>query len=184
MLSPQVIDLARDSVFAFDGDNIIDNTTQVKIGVDDHQEIPIIVTFFNLYDNSTCSPVETFISYVLALDIWVVGVENNLDTVLVDRTKYVGLVQESGTANNMRQFKINEFCVDNQSFEDVLMRLPYQVEIDVPGGSFIRWYDTEAHFGNTDFIMFEANAYEGGVGTTYATDASRVTHRGPVHVYP
>jgi hypothetical protein len=80
----------------------------------------------------------------------------------------------------MREFKINEFCIDNDSFEDTWMRLPYQVEI---ANNQIRWYDTVAHFDNPTYCKFVADIYEGGVGTTYATSASSVTHRGPIVPY-
>jgi len=116
-------------------------------------------------------------SYNASADFWTINV-SDVASVLRDRDKYVGLVKENGgVAHNMRDFKIDEFCVDNDGFEATWMRLPYQVEINEIGGTaFIRWYAT-AYIGDP---LYEAPAYQGGVGTTCATTPANVTHRGAI----
>lgn len=174
------ISSSTDSVLAFDGDNVIDDTTQETLGVDDElTSIVVNVDLFDLMSNSACATVSGItMTYHAASDFWTINVYD-IASILTDRHKYVGLIsQPDPKADNMRSFKIKEFCTDNDSFEEVWMRLPYQVEIG-GGTAYIRWYPyTDLDFSSSP--IFEAPAYQGGTGVTYATSAANVTHRGAV----
>ncbi len=182
MKSPQVINAASlisllnpDSVLAFDGESVIDNTTQLPIT---SSPIGVTLSFFDLTLGSAVVDVTADMTYQSASKFWTVNL-SDINTpgvpLLLDRHKYVGMVSEiTPQPNNMRDFKIQEFTVDNDSFEGILMRLPYQVEVS-GGEAWIRWYDSVDNFNDPLHIIYEAAAYEGGVGTTFATDPSRVT---------
>jgi len=74
-----------------------------------------------------------------------------------------------------------EFAVDRDGLELILMKLPYQIEVGESDAYFV-WYEA-GHIGEISYKEYIAPAYEGGVGTTFATDPSRVTHRGEVTRY-
>ena len=180
MKTPQVINLLEDSVLAFDGDSVIDNTTQIALGSGyGIVSITVNVYIWDLMTNTspgTATAIE--MAYLGDVDMWSIDIAD-IAGMFTDRHKYVARIVETPSVVNMRAFKINEFCIDNDSLEATTMRLPYQVEIG-GGQAWIRWYDSTADFSNPSLIKFQAAAYEGGVGTTYATDTSRVTHRGAV----
>lgn len=185
MKNPQVLNIngtSLDSVLAFDGDNVIDDTDQETIGID--KGISTIYVNVYLYDLMPFSPIVSVenvtMTYSAEVDFWIISV-NDIKSVLIDRHKYVGLIIEYPTSDpliNMRQFKIKEFCVDNDSFEDTWMHLPYQVEVGAT--TMIRWYGAEDFSGDP---LFEAPAYQGGTGLVYATSAANVTHRGAIVPY-
>jgi hypothetical protein len=79
-------------------------------------------------------------------------------------------------------FKLEEFCVDNDGLEQTLMNLPYEVVI-TPSAAWYIWYDLDSHIGDVSYALYKAPAYKDGVGTTYATDALEITHRGAVIKY-
>jgi hypothetical protein len=177
MKNPQVINLLEDSVLVFDGDNVIDNTDQQTIGRDKVlSEIIVDITFYDLIAGEIKTTIENVtMTYESLIDFWTIDVAD-VSSTLEDRHKYVALINEhSGGTVNMREFKIKEFAVDNDSFEDTWMRLPYQIELS-PTPKII-WYDTIDPLGTP---KFEALAYQGGEGTTPATSASTITHRGPI----
>ena len=186
MKAPQVINISTvsllnpDSVMAFDGDSIIDDTTQVPIT---SGSISIQLDLFDITIGSALSSVETTMSYQSGSKFWTTDIATLMVlTSLYDRHKYVGRVSElSPYSKNMREFKIMEFAIDNESFDSILALLPYQVEIG-GGVAKINWYDSVSNFGDSEHIIYTADAYEGGTGTTYAQDPSRVTHRGAVTV--
>jgi hypothetical protein len=176
MKHPQVINLLDDSVMAFSADNVIDDTTQDEI---DGGTYPTISVDLNLYDLMTNAPVaisSITMTYRSLSDFWTIDIAD-VSSMLTDRHKYVGTVSEDGATANMRNFKVLEFAVDNDGLEDTLMRLPYQIEIG--GTSDFVWYNV-GQLGVGGQERYTAPAYEGGTGTTYATDPSRVTHRGAV----
>ena len=182
MKNPQVINLNEDSVLAFDGDSIIDDTDQLPLALADPKghgltdPISIEIYFYDLIAGELVIPVDTTMVYNPHTDFWMVDV-STLTSYLEDRIKYVGRVVEIGSTNNMRPFKIDEFCVDNDSFEATWMRLPYQVETNLEfGEAYIRWYADTAF----TTLLFQAQAYQGGTGTIYATTPANVTHRGPI----
>jgi len=115
----------------------------------------------------------------------------NGGTVFMDRNKYVARVSETAVIAGMREFSLEEFSVEKESFEDALMRMPFEVfaPAALGGNMYFVWYDTDAHQQIVDvttrltYAKYKAPAYEGGSGTTYATDASRVTHRGAIVAY-
>jgi hypothetical protein len=183
MRFPQVINLLQDAVMAFDGDTVIDDTDQVPLGSGKSITLALVdVDVYDLMSNSHAgTAMGLTMTYRSSVDFWTIDIVDLYNAgILQDKRKYVARVSESsGGTVNMRDFKVDEFCVDNDSLEDVLMKLPYQVEI-ADGEAWIRWYDYTANFGNPASIKYSAQAYEGGVGTTFATDPSRVTHRGPV----
>lgn len=183
MRNPQVINTNLDAIIVVDGENVIKDSDQSYLsgGVWAGANITVNITLLNISTglSSTVIVGETLI-YDSASDFWYVDlVGTGTPTLLAtfnanDRTKFVARVVENSTASDMRPFKFTEFVIDNDSFEDTWMRLPYQVVISAT--SKIIWYE------DTTWAvpLFEAEVYQDGVGTTSATDASRVTHRGPI----
>lgn len=179
MKQPQVINLNSDKVIAIDGNDVIYDSgvnIQKPIGLTGPTaSIAIQIAWWDLTSNSSLLTASSTMSYQSAADIWTIDLTTI--TVLNDRHKYIGNVTCTDSSL-MRALKLSEFSVDNDGFEDTWMRLPYQVEIGTP--SYIKWYDTVAHFGNPTYCQYYALAYQNGTGTTAATDPSKVTHRGPI----
>jgi len=186
MKFPQVINLETDAVMVFNGDSVINDTDQLPLGTD-HSVTSIDVNFKLLSlksggELSTSSPIT--MTYESTLDYWSIRI-SDLKTQVgflfsdTDKTKYVGRVtEEAGGTDDMRAFKIEEFAIDNESFTDVWMDLPYQIEIGVTE-SWMVWYE-DGYINTAGYEKFKAPAYEDGIGTTYATDPARVTHRGAI----
>ena len=178
MKTPQVINLNEDTVMAFDGDNVIDDTDQLPIGTNhsgSYIQVDLIV--FDIISGMSDIVEDIRMTYQSGIDFWTINI-SDISSVLTDRRKYVARINGNiADENNMRSFKIKEFCIDNDSFEAVSMRLPYQVEIGTP--SMIRWYAaSDTYFAGDP--LFEAPAYQGGTGTVSATSAANVTHRGAI----
>lgn len=176
MKSPQVINLLEDSVMAFDGANVIDNTTQLPI--DSFGFMLIKLQLIDLMTGTDISFDAPIVYHSLSKH-WTLDLAD-LTTVLTDRHKYIGSVVDNDPGTqNMRTFQLSEFAIDNDSFEQAWMRLPYQIEIG-GGETWMYWYDDIANFGNPANRKFKAQSYMGGSGTTYATSPDKVTHRGPI----
>lgn len=184
MKNAQVINIGGsypDSVLAFDGSTVIKDTAPneqepISTLIPAVTAIQVDIDLYDLMDGSHILVEDVTMDYDSIVDYWTVSIAD-VEADLMDRHKYVGVVSEHGSSVGMRKFKIEEFCVDNESLEEVWMSLPYQVEIGTE--SFIRWYEKD----DSDFSgdpLFEAPAYQGGVGTDYATSPSSVTHRGAV----
>lgn len=186
MKNAQVINIAGafpDSVLAFNGDDVIDDTDQLPLA-SKHiytDDINVVIYFYDLMGGYPRVSNTVVMKYNTNTDYWLITIADVIEyAVLEDRHKYVGQIVKYDGDSNMRSFKLEEFCVDNDQFEDTWMNLPYQIEID--GTSYIRWYAK----GDSDFSetpLFEAPAYQGGTGTTYATSAANVTHRGAITPY-
>ena len=177
MKFPQVLnintsDAKSDAVISFNGDDIIDDTDQLTLGIDKGiSSVSVLIGFYNLTTGSYVSaPGLLTMSYVGSVDMWTIPV-SGFASVLTDKTKYTALVTESVTSHNMRSFKMNEFVVDNEIVE----RGPFEIDC-VSSPSKIIWYSDTA--GGT--AVAEAEIYEGGTGTTEATSPEKVTHRGPI----
>lgn len=83
-----------------------------------------------------------------------------------------------GDSQNMRSFVLEEFVIDDGGFENVLMKLPFDIT-NVSGTLHMVWYDAP---GGTP--LYKAPVFQGGAGfSTPATDASNVTHRGAIVDY-
>ena len=179
-MNQQAIDLLRDTVISIDGYSVIDETDQETLGIyHGISSVPVAIDLWDTVSNSHVGPVNATMTYQTTVDWWTIDVAD-IASSLADRHKYVAnITEQSPYTNNMRAFKIHEFYVDNESFEATLMRLPFQIEI-AGGEAWVRWYETTGDFGTPANAVYKAPAYEGGVGTTYATDPSRVTHRGAV----
>jgi hypothetical protein len=178
MKNPQVINLNEDYVLAFDGDNVIDDTDQLPLGTSHSiSSVQVDVVVYDVMAEMTSSVINITMTYQPKVDFWTISL-SDISTILIDRRKYIGLIAGNiADENNMRKFKIKEFCIDNDSFEATWMRLPYQVEIGTP--SMIRWYAASdpTYSGSP---LFEAHAYQGGTGNISATSAANVTHRGSI----
>lgn len=180
MISPQVINLNSDSVMAFNGYDVIDNTTQLPIRESDISSLLVNITFHDLMSNSSFV-IESVVMTWQTVNFWTINIDDLSN--LVDLRKYVGKISpHPDEAANLRTFYIPEFVIDNNSFEDTVMRMPYEIVIDGMQAHF-QWYDSIDDFGNLSLCKYRAPAYEGGTGTTYATDPSRVTHRGKMERY-
>lgn len=182
MVHAQVINPYKDSVLAFDGYTVINDTTQQELGRElTVSEILVDINFWDLMDNSNVSVGPVTMTYHETVDFWTVDIADVINS-LTDMHKYVGRVMESDPApNNMRAFKILEFTIYYDDLENTLFALPYEIVIG-EGTAKFQWYEV-GHMGESDHILYIADAYEGGVGTTYATHPSRVTHRGPITKY-
>lgn len=175
MKVPQVLNTGIDTVIAINGDNIINDSTQQKITA---ATIQVDVAVLNLKTNTVTTVTNITMTRNATVDVYTLNV-SDLTSALTDRVGYIALVSENGGATNMRAFKFEDFSQDNDSFESVWMRLPYRVNIG-GGQAWIEWHE-DTTYSN---MLFRARAYEGGTGTTDATLPERVTHRGPIEVYP
>jgi len=181
MVLPQVINLNRDKIIGFDSIDIISDADQIPLAESPHSltSIPTLWTFWDLMDNSLLGyPTSVTLTYRSDVDGWFALMTEVAMASLVDRNKYFVKVSSTGPAG-MRSFKILELSVENDSFEDTIMRLPYEVKVD-GGECWILWYDDVSNFGTPSSVQFKAAAYQNGTGTTFATDPSKVTHRGPI----
>lgn len=195
MKNPQVISVAgpsADTVLVVWGKNVIkDSGVEEQVPLAE-LSVPITsvvvdVVVFNVTNGSTvgtsASVTMTYESNSKFWKIPLAGGTPAISTLFTDHSKYVARVFEhAGGTADMREFSLDEFAVDNDLFELTLARLPYEVCINnrYPGQSWMVWYDSVTNFGNLTFAKYRARVYEGGIGTTDATDASRVTHRGPI----
>ena len=110
-------------------------------------------------------------TYSADTDFWTIDI-SDFNTPLIERHKYVGTISEhSGGSANMRNVKMLEFAYEEDGLELTLMRLPYEVVVGTSDAFFI-WYEV-GHIGEDSYKLYIAPAYEGGVGTTYASDPSR-----------
>jgi len=188
MKYPQTISISgdnADAVMAVWGEDVIDDNpddSQAPMG-DTVSLINIDINLYDLTSNAGIALAGIAMTYDSDSKFWLIPCASGttLGDALTDRHKYVARVSDSSGsgAGCMREFSLEEFAVDNDSFEEMLARLPYQVEIDTPQ-SYIVWYDSDSNIGIAGNEMYKAPIYEGGVGTTSATDASRVTHRGAI----
>lgn len=180
MRFPQVINTLLDNVMAIDGAVVIDDTTQLPLGPS-VTTIDVDIHLLNINDNSHVSSLNKTMTYNSNVDHWTIDMVD-IASILLDQKKYVGFINENaGSSENMRTFKLIEFAVDIDGLELTLMRLPFELVIGESDAFYI-WYE-DGHIGEPAYKMFTAPAYEGGVGTIYATDTSRVTHRGAVTRY-
>jgi hypothetical protein len=181
MVSAQVVNLFNDKTMAFDGYTVIRDDDQLELGREvEVATIQVDVNLWDLIDGSNSSVEDITMTYQVETDFWTIDVSDVVN-ILVEKHKYVGQVSEHENVVDMRNFKILEFSVYDDILENTLATLPYEI---VPGGgstSFI-WYE-DGHIGEIGYALYIAPAYEGGIGTTYATDPSRVTHRGAITRY-
>ena len=181
MVMPQVINLNRDKVVGFNGDDILDDTTQLPLGKAPYSLATIQTQwwFWDLMNNSLLGSIPYVnLTYRTDVDGWFALISEINVAALTDRTKYFVKV-DCSDGSNMRSFKILEFAVENDSLEDTLMRLPYEIRC-TPGNCYILWYDHIANFGNPDHVMFRAVGFQNGSSDLVATDPSKITHRGPI----
>jgi len=182
MRSPQVINLNTDTQLAFNSDDVIRDDDQTRLYEDNSvTSVTVDVVLHNITDDTVAQVSSITMSTMGASGWWGINVADVIGAPLTDRHKYVGIVSQNTALPaepNMRSFKIYEFAIENETFEDVIARLPFQIEI--AADSYIRWYDNVTDMESSTSPLFEAEAYEGGVGTTWATEPSRVTHRGPI----
>ena len=186
MKDPQIISIAGenpDLYMAVWGGYVIDNTTQVPITT---TPITVSIDLFNVTTGGVDSVTGASLVYDSGSKFWSIEISggtipNRLIDKLVDRNKYVARVsEETPYSTNMREFVLEEFAVDNDSFEEVLSRLPFEVKAHPTLTTMhIIWYNV-GQIGVLGQEQFMAPVYEGGSGTTSATDATRVTHRGAI----
>ena len=174
MKHAQVINLNDDSVLAFNNSDVIHNTSQIPLYQLEVSVLQVDVQLWDLMSNSAVTIEDVTLTHQSSPGFWMLDLDDIKDD-LDDRHKYVGkIVPNVSETEELREFKILEFAVDNDSFEGVLARLMYQIVID-GGEAYFVWH-TESQ------ALYYAAAYEGGTGFTFASDPSRVTHRGPLQV--
>lgn len=178
MKHPQVINLNEDAVMAFIGSNVIEAGTQLLMNTIEASSLLVDIKLWDLISNAPVTIEGLTMTYIPTSRFWTIDI-SGVSGDLLDRHKYVGTVCGNiAETENLEPFQITEFAVDNDSFEDVLMRLPYEIVIDGGEAHFV-WY-AAGQIGVAGQERFYASAYEGGTGTTFASDTSRVTHRGDV----
>jgi len=189
MKNPQVISIAGespDAVIAIWGEMVIKNSDPgAQTIITTHPSIQVDLSLYDVRSGSTVSVSNLTMTYRSASKFWTIPIAGTLAGALTDRHKYVGRVSmHTGDDADMREFFLDEFAVDNNSFEESLMRLPYDIRT-ISSQLYIVWYDTNAHMiaGNLSYAKFKAPVYEGGTGSTSATDPSRITHRGAAVPY-
>jgi len=174
MKHAQVINFLEDSVLAFNNSDVIHNTSQIPLYQLEVSILTVDVQLWDLMSNSAVNITGVTMNHQSTAGFWTIDIDD-IKAYLIDRHKYVGkIVPNISESEALREFKVTEFAVDNDSFEAVLARLMYQIVID-GGEAYFVWHNS---FGP----LYYAKAYEGGVGFTYASDPSRVTHRGPLQV--
>lgn len=187
MKNPQVVSISGenpDTVIVVWGEYVINDTTQIPVTTE-----ATLVIDIDLFDITTGAAVATVsavtMTYQAASGFWSIPCQaaTALGSALTDRHKYVAKISKDATETyDLREFFLDEFAVDNNSFEETLARLPFEVR-ELSGNMHLVWYDSDAHIGNLTYAVYKAPAYEGGTGTVYATDPSRVTHRGAIVTY-
>jgi len=184
MKHAQVININDDAVMAFIGDNVLEVGTQLPFHTIDVYTLLVDMKLWDLMSNAPVVIAGISMIYHIDAGYWTVDIDGSpsIKDILQDRHKYVGSVWENTLeSENLIPFQITEFAVDNESLDDILMRMSYEIVIDGGQADFF-WYQV-GHHGEEAYRKFTAPAYEGGVGSTYATDPSRVTHRGAIVPY-
>lgn len=175
MKTAQVVNPFLDKYLAFNGDDVIDDTDQLPLGESPHSKTSIQVDFnaYNITSGALVSATNIPMTYQANTGFWLIDIAEIPDFSSVDRQKFVAKVsKDSGETIDMRTFKVHEFSIDTDGFEDALMRLGYQIEIS-EGEAWMRWYDGEV-------AKWEAPLYKNGTGTDPATELSNISHRGPI----
>lgn len=184
MKHAQVINLNEDVVMAFIGANVLETGTQLPMNSIEVFSLLVDMKLWNLMSNVPVTIAGLTMIYHINAGYWTVDIDGSpsIKGYLQDRHKYVGTVWGNvAEPESLMPFQIMEFAVDNESLDDILMRMSYEIIIDGGQADFF-WYQV-GHHGEESYRKFTAPAYEGGVGTTYATDPSRVTHRGAIAPY-
>jgi hypothetical protein len=173
MRNPQVINPNIDTCIMISESNVINDTTEEPITGTSF--INVNIRIYNLMTQSSSAVTLKAMTYVSNMKAWMLLI-SDLPT-LTNRRTYFGYVAENGISWNMRPFHLESFAVDDDGLEETWVHQAYQIEIG-GGEAWIKWYNggSPGVGANT----FKAAAYEGGIGTTYATLPERVTHRGPV----
>jgi len=181
MKHAQVINLDEDSVMAFIGNDVIEDGTQIPIHTLPVTTLLVDMKLWDLISNAPIVVEGLTMLYDSDSGYWLLDIDD-VEGVLDDRHKYVGTIYaNTAESEDLKSFQITEFAVDNESLDAILMRMSYEIVID-GGQAWFFWY-ADGHHGDEAYRRFAAPAYEGGVGTTYATDPSRVTHRGAIEAY-
>jgi len=178
MKYPQVLnirstDTNKDDQIAIDSLDVIRDSDQVLMSTL-VATLQVDITIWDLMTGMAAvgTALNKTMTYQSGPDIWTIDV-SDFSSLLVDKHKFVAKISQNGSSV-MRAFKLQEFVVDNDGFEATWMTLPYQVEINAT--SQIVWY-TDTFWGTP---VYKAFVYQDGIGNVYATDASRITHRGPI----
>ena len=194
MKDPQIISIAGenpDLYLMVWGGYVIEDSGASEQDPITSTPIDIQIDLFDVTDGSTATVNNAILVYDTGSKWWRVALTSGTPTLvsqLVDRHKYVARISEEAAASpsrDMREFALEEFAVDNGSFEETLMRLPFNI-MEHPshaGELYMIWYDTDAHIGNVTYAEFMAPAYQGGTAQVPATDPSLVTHRGAIVPY-
>lgn len=191
----QELNPLRDNLIAISGFNVINNITQKEIGREGGYTLPVInvaLSCLNLTDSYSATTEFTTgtlqLKYYAASDHWTLNMhqQDSSSTTLAmyfqEGKRYVASIKEVGTTYGMRTFTMDEFGINEESFEKTLATYPYQIE-KVGNDMYIRWYASTADFGTASKIKYQAPAYTGGTGTSFARDVSEITHRGGISKY-
>ena len=180
MRFPQTINPLLDTVVAIDGTNVIDDTTQLPLGPGE-TVIQVDMHFLSINDGAHYYVEDITMTYSSDVDHWTIDVADFKST-LRERHKFVGIINKNTEESiDMRTIKILQFSYEEDGLELTLMRYPYEIVVGESDAYFI-WYE-DGHIGEFAYRKYIAPAYQEGEGTTFATDPSKVTHRGAIAVW-
>ncbi len=194
MLATQSID-PSDALMVFEGLDVITESGkdggpysryQKTLGDLGYTSIMVDVALVDMTDGSTSIKNRVEMTYRAAAGFWSIDTSSLATStsgtpMLVVGHKYTGVIKQSNSDTNspnpdMRDFTLCEFTVDDRSLDKTLMTQGFELDTASTPSRFI-WRDSS---GN---MTYKADAYTGGVGTTPATSAADVTHRGPITKY-
>lgn len=192
MKDPQIISIAGENpdlfLMVWGGNVITDTDPGSQVAITD-TPIDIQIDIYDVTGDAAIQIDNATLVYDTASKWWRIPLSSGtpgLGASLTDRHKYVARVSEESAASpsrDMREFALEEFAVDNGSFEETLMRLPYEVKSHPTlTDMHIIWYNV-GQIGVLGQEQFMAPVYQDGSGTVPATDATRVTHRGAIVPY-
>lgn len=173
-----------DQVMAVDGEAVIYDTTgttpsvhtaQDVMDLDDGDDKDVDVFLYDLTEDTYSVVVSTTMTYRKLAGFWTIPLVD-FSAVLENRHKYVGSVEDTtGDTYPFRDFKIQEFTVDNDEAEDILYRLGYRIDVS-SSPAYIYYYKS----GSPNVDVYKAPVYEDDAGTISATRADRIVCRGPI----
>jgi len=186
MKDPQIVSIAGenpDLYLMVWGGYVIDDTSEAE---ETTTPIDVRVDLYDVTDGGTHVIRHASLIYdwdgVNGSKFWRIALSDGtpaISSVLEDRHKYVARVSEDTlTSLNMRDFVLEEFAVDNGSFEETLMRLPFVVKPYLTTMHII-WYNV-GQINVAGQEQFKAPVYESFSPLTAASSPATVVGRGEI----
>jgi hypothetical protein len=180
MKNPQVLKIIgsdNDIAIVVSGGDVLHDATEERMAPGHFSGTLVVdVTLYDLTTGAAPSTISSVdLDYLASIDSWVINPITPLVASLLDKHKYVALIVENPGTEDMRDFRLLEFVIDNEGLEATLREMPFEID----GSPLeIRWWDGGSIGAGA--IAWKAPVYEGGAGTTAATAVDKITHRGAV----